>query len=123
MQQRRGWREIIVGVVILLFSWTASWLVNDFITLHAKISQYPDPSAIATTRNVDDRFSDINIKIDGKFQENNKRLDRIEDKVDTLIMGMALQKKTHQSILNKLNDPPEDSSSPESKIVQVPKSR
>jgi len=126
MQVPRNWKDVAIGVSILLIAWTIGWTASDYVTIHSKVVNLPDISDIVTSKSIDERFKSTNDKIDRNFDVNTKRLDQIEGKIDKLLLSMAI-KQRQPSIKNDDSIYPSDLPSiispkkEHTKVAQVPK--
>jgi hypothetical protein len=92
------WRSIAIGVLIVIVAAAIKFVVSDIISQRVKLENIPAPATIALKSDVQEKFNDLNSKLDKHTQETDQHLDRIEQKIDRLMLTMIAKKSA------KVND-------------------
>jgi hypothetical protein len=82
------WRSIAIGVVIVIVGAGLKFIISDMVTQRVKLENLPSPPSIALKSDVQDKFNDLNSKLEKQTQETSQHLDRIEQKIDRLMLTM-----------------------------------
>jgi hypothetical protein len=90
------WREAIIGLLSILLAGTMCWVAADLVKARDKINKIPEPSTIVTVDIADQRFKGQDTKIESLTKDTSARLDRIENKLDTLIISMATRRRSSE---------------------------
>ncbi len=91
--------KVSAGVLVLLCAGVMKWVGYDLFYQHVKVSNLPDPSSIALKVDVQSRFNELNAKIDANDYRTEQHLDRIDKKIDQLMLILI----DHSRASSKLN--------------------
>jgi hypothetical protein len=93
------WKERVIWMLSTLVVAGFTWLANDFLSTRDKIQRLPEPSQIAWRSDVQQDFKLLNDRIDGNDTRTQARLDRIETKLDNLVLALA----THDRAMRRMS--------------------
>jgi len=110
--------KITAGVLILLLGGLLKWGATGFINQYVKISSLPEPSSIALKVDVQQRFDELNAKLDQTSTKSDQRFDRLDGKIDKLMYVMIAGKRVSGAV--KINGVDWDTNWSDAPAIQAP---
>ena len=87
------WKEILIGVLGACLAYSISRVVSDAIAFRDKLASFPDPAVIVTKNLIDERVTELNQRIDDNNRDTKDALRRIEGKLDSLTLALAVRRE------------------------------
>lgn len=87
------WKETLIVVLATCLAYSISRVTSDVVSFRDKLNRLPEPSDIATKNLLDEKVHTVNDKVDSNNKDTKESLKRIEGKLDSLMLSLAVRSR------------------------------